>query len=203
MIVAEVRTGICSPLSQIRAFSEEVGQWSLSFDHCSYSPTSTTRSRDSHERVPNNDAHIRVGQAGCSRFSLGIVSHCVTDVSGFDQHPALGTRSSLLNSPDLIHDRSRKWSPCCEGQGEGRLRQSKQPKPAEFISHSPVALAGSTLKFFPVCDRHMPTRVINKACRMQDACRQSYCGSWCTQHLAEKLVRQRHAIGLYPIMTGK
>ena len=38
---------------------------------------------------------------------------------------------------------------------------------------------------------------------MQHPCRQCYRGSRCAQHLAEKLVRKRHMVGLHPIVTGQ
>ena len=79
----------------------------------------------------------------------------------------------------------------------------EQPQALEFIAHRAIALAGGLLKFLPVCDGYMAARVINQADLMQDARCQRHRGSRRTQHLAEKLVGERQAVGLYPIMTGK
>ena len=79
----------------------------------------------------------------------------------------------------------------------------KQAKTLKFVPHYSIAFAGCTLKFLAILDGDVAAGVVNQASLMQHPCCQGKRGPGSTQHLAQELVGERHAVGLHTVVAGE
>jgi hypothetical protein len=110
----------------------------------------------------------------------------------------LGTHIATLRIPiTLSLTLSLKKSRCLSG---ARLKQVQAVK---LVAHESVALAGGFLKPRAVLDGHVAPRVVKQASSVKYSCSHGHRGARCAQHGGQKLMRQRHPVCPYAVVTGE
>ena len=79
----------------------------------------------------------------------------------------------------------------------------KQTEPVKLLAHDCVAFADGVLQFGAVLNGHVSSRIVDKTCLVEHSRGYCYRRPRYTQHVREKVVSERHSIGLHAVMARK
>ena len=78
---------------------------------------------------------------------------------------------------------------------------SKEPESKVFVMNDLITLARGITGSPMIRNGHMPARISNKPCLLQDAGRHSHCGAARTEHHGQKFLGDCYSIASYPVVA--